>query len=234
MKKVNIILILSIAALAAVIIIFIVTKKPRLSEYKNPLPIDTGGDDNGPAITPPVYYPPNPNPINPNTANGGFPLKRNSRGLEVKLLQVGLGVTADGIFGANTELAAKNRLGTALVTASQLSTLLFPAAAVSNYPLQRGNRGLPVQMLQLLLGVTADGIFGANTEAKVKSILGKTIVTMQDAKNLYQAKLGAGAGDPNWTATGGVGVGGGGIGTVGAGATGLGAGIRNVLGLFGL
>lgn len=44
----------------------------------------------------------------PNTLNGSPMVRRGSRGNITKLIQEKLGISADGIFGANTEVAVKN------------------------------------------------------------------------------------------------------------------------------
>ena len=44
----------------------------------------------------------------PNTLNGSPMVKRGARGNITKLIQEKLGISADGIFGANTEVAVKN------------------------------------------------------------------------------------------------------------------------------
>ena len=44
----------------------------------------------------------------PNTLNGSPMVRRGARGNITKLIQEKLGISADGIFGANTEVAVKN------------------------------------------------------------------------------------------------------------------------------
>lgn len=44
----------------------------------------------------------------PNTLNGSLMVRRGARGNITKLIQEKLGISADGIFGANTEVAVKN------------------------------------------------------------------------------------------------------------------------------
>lgn len=46
--------------------------------------------------------------VGPNTLNGSPIVRRGARGNITKLIQEKLGISADGIFGANTEVAVKN------------------------------------------------------------------------------------------------------------------------------
>lgn len=97
-------------------------------------------------------------------------LRRGLSGEPVRILQTQLGVTADGIFGKDTEaalrqyqtdngLSADGIAGPDTFTAMGLDELVL---------LHRPIRGNMVRKLQEGLGIGADGIFGAGTEAAVK------------------------------------------------------------------
>lgn len=97
-------------------------------------------------------------------------LKRGLEGAPVKRLQERLGIAADGDFGPGTEkavkefqalngLAADGIAGPDTFTAMGLPELVL---------LRRGSRGAAVKKLQEGMGIEADGIFGAGTEAAVK------------------------------------------------------------------
>lgn len=97
-------------------------------------------------------------------------LRRGLVGEPVRILQEKLGVEADGIFGTNTDaalrqfqtdngLSADGIAGPDTFTAMGLDELVL---------LERPIRGNLVRKLQEGLGIDADGIFGAGTEAAVK------------------------------------------------------------------
>lgn len=97
-------------------------------------------------------------------------LRRGLVGEPVRILQENLGVTADGIFGPDTEaaliqyqqdngLSADGIAGPDTFTAMGLLHLVL---------LHRPIRGEQVRKLQEGLGIGADGIFGGGTEAAVK------------------------------------------------------------------
>lgn len=99
-------------------------------------------------------------------------LRRGLVGEPVRILQEKLGVPADGIFGKNTEaaliqyqndngLSADGIAGPDTFTAMGLDELVL---------LHRPIRGQLVKRLQEGLGIGADGIFGAGTEAAVKKL----------------------------------------------------------------
>lgn len=58
------------------------------------------------------------------TSGGVFPLKKGDRGEEVRQLQEALGISADGIFGSQTEAKVLERLGTSTVSKSQFNSLV--------------------------------------------------------------------------------------------------------------
>lgn len=97
-------------------------------------------------------------------------LRRGLTGEPVRILQEKLGVDADGIFGRGTEaallqyqrdngLSADGIAGPDTFTAMGLPELVL---------LHRPIRGEMVRKLQEGLGIGADGVFGAGTEAAVK------------------------------------------------------------------
>lgn len=97
-------------------------------------------------------------------------LRRGLVGEPVRILQDKLGVTADGIFGKNTEaalvqyqtdngLSADGIAGPDTFTAMGLDELVL---------LEKPIRGQLVRRLQEGLGISADGVFGPGTEAAVK------------------------------------------------------------------
>ncbi|MEP9352599.1 peptidoglycan-binding protein [Xanthobacter sp. KR7-65] len=97
-------------------------------------------------------------------------LKRGLAGEPVKILQTKLGVTADGQFGPATEealkafqkqhgLSADGIAGPDTFTALGLPELVL---------LTVGSKGEAVKKLQMALGITADGAFGAGTAKAVK------------------------------------------------------------------
>lgn len=99
-------------------------------------------------------------------------LRRGLAGEPVRVLQEKLGVTADGIFGPSTEaalvqyqkdngLSADGIAGPDTFTAMGLLELVL---------LHRPLRGEMVRKLQEGLGIGADGVFGAGTEAAVKAL----------------------------------------------------------------
>jgi hypothetical protein len=97
-------------------------------------------------------------------------LRRGLTGEPVRILQEKLGVTADGIFGPGTEAALieyQNNSGLSPDGIAGPDT--FTAMGLHELVLlHRPIRGQMVQKLQLGLGIDADGIFGAGTEAAVK------------------------------------------------------------------
>lgn len=74
-------------------------------------------------------------PIEPTPApsTGLYPLKYGSRGAEVKMLQSALGVTADGIWGTNTDNALRKKTGKSQITdAADLNKTINQLKGVTN------------------------------------------------------------------------------------------------------
>lgn len=110
-------------------------------------------------------------------------LRRGNRGSEVKYLQYllilgGYKVSADGVFGLNTQnavLAFQKDVGITEDGVVGRVTWDYLTRNLTTYPtLRRGSRGAYVVVLQSLLTTflyplgSVDGIFGANTERAVK------------------------------------------------------------------
>jgi peptidoglycan hydrolase-like protein with peptidoglycan-binding domain len=97
-------------------------------------------------------------------------LKRGLKGAPVKRLQAKLGITADGDFGPGTERALKEyQKANGLAVDGIAGPDTFTAMGLHELVLLRkGSRGAAVKKLQEGLGIGADGIFGAGTEAAVK------------------------------------------------------------------
>jgi len=110
--------------------------------------------------------------------SGSLPtIRRGSRGDYVAYVQRYLCVNADGIFGQNTEAAvrryqAQQRLAVDGIvgpnTWQRILSGLGGGSSGSRPTIRRGSRGDDVVLVQRYLGVTADGIFGQNTEAAVR------------------------------------------------------------------
>lgn len=111
---------------------------------------------------------------------GRSTLELGDRGSRVAKLQRLLGITADGVFGPKTRAAVRafqreNGLVVDGVVGPQTWAALSSGvkagsggATRSDATLERGDRGARVAKLQGLLGITADGVFGAQTEAAVR------------------------------------------------------------------
>ncbi len=97
-------------------------------------------------------------------------LRKGSSGAEVRVLQGLLGVDIDGAFGAITEAAVKSRQNIwSLAVDGVCGAKTWERLAMAAKHLRRGDRGKDVAALQMLLGINADGVFGAGTEAAVKA-----------------------------------------------------------------
>lgn len=98
-------------------------------------------------------------------------LRRGLVGEPVRMLQEKLGVTADGIFGSNTENALRSYQESNGLSADGIAGPdTFHAMGMDHLVLlHRPLRGQLVKQLQEALGVDADGVFGAGTEAALKA-----------------------------------------------------------------
>ena len=107
------------------------------------------------------------------------PLKRGSHGALVRRLQRALNIDADGIFGPGTKRAVKHFQRSHQLTPDGIVGPMTWAALgstagsssvshrTSSHAVQ--SRGGSVERLQRALGISADGVFGPQTKAAVKS-----------------------------------------------------------------
>lgn len=109
----------------------------------------------------------------------GTTVKRGSRGEAVRLVQRGVGVPVDGVFGPRTELAlerwqkAHDLRADGVVQRADWDALeaqAHPLLKWRSTVLKEGSRGWPVKAVQRNLGVTSDGYFGARTMLAVKAL----------------------------------------------------------------
>ena len=97
-------------------------------------------------------------------------IKNKSRGTDVKILQVFLGVSADGICGKKTIAAINNwKTKQKLTVNSEIGAKDWEIIANSLPTIKINSKGKEVKMWQLLLGITADGIFGSKTKASTRA-----------------------------------------------------------------
>ena len=178
----------------------IVAKSTWLALMGQPVPVTPP-----PVTPPPVTPPPPPAPVEPPpvpepaplvtsgtlitqfTKYKGTALKEGDRGTAVKVLQAGLGgVAVDGVFGTSTTTAVKAlqiRWGLAGSGVVELRT--WNRLELSVYPLypwwpsvaKLGSTGPKVVALQRALRITADGSFGAATQAAVKEAQARAKLT---------------------------------------------------------
>jgi len=143
-----------------------------------------------PTPTPPgpnVVKPPEPTVPSP-TGRALLSLKAKSRGPDVVEWQKIVGVTADGIFGTATDKATRawqtahglvadgivgpKTWATAYMVQPTLATTPKPPVGPTARPLlslKAKSRGPDVVEWQKVIGVTADGIFGPNTDAATRT-----------------------------------------------------------------
>ena len=91
-------------------------------------------------------------------------LQKGSKGNEVKLLQLYLKISADGIFGKQTEASVKTFQSKHNLEVTGIVAAADWAAIGKEMPLiKKGSRNYFVKIWQLILGISADGIFGNGT-----------------------------------------------------------------------
>lgn len=91
-------------------------------------------------------------------------LQKGSKGNEVKLLQLYLKISADGIFGAQTELNVKKfQRNHGLADTGIVGSTEWALIGKEMPLIKKGARGTYVKIWQLILGISADGIFGSGT-----------------------------------------------------------------------
>lgn len=105
-------------------------------------------------------------------------LVKGAQGAAVVALQKVLGITADGVFGSDTEATVnafqqwKGLSVTGVVDPAMWSVLektAYPLLGYRTTVLRKGSTGTAVKALQRALGITADGAFGSGTESTVKA-----------------------------------------------------------------
>lgn len=132
-------------------------------------------------------------------------IRRGSKGNDVATWQSFLGVTADGVFGAQTEAATRSFQTSrgltadgvvgpntwaaaqgAVTTQTQAAQAMYTPTSRSMAPssptaphslIKRGSSGPDVALWQTIIGVTADGVFGSGTESAT--------IAWQKAHGLY-------------------------------------------------
>jgi peptidoglycan hydrolase-like protein with peptidoglycan-binding domain len=105
-------------------------------------------------------------------------LEVGSQGKAVRMLQRGLGVDQDGDFGPQTERALRTFTAEhpLLTEGTETTTALWHVLQLQDHPtlpyrhitVERGDNGGVVATAQELLGVTADGVFGPQSEQAVR------------------------------------------------------------------
>lgn len=126
--------------------------------------------------------PPSPEP--PTTTEHSIVLSNGSEGRQVRLLQIALGMNADGVYGAETEAAVEkfqathglvvdgiagpqtNRALGDHLSSGASTAVSAHAASVSSAPSSSSN---PVTRLQEALNIQADGTFGPETQAAIRT-----------------------------------------------------------------
>lgn len=103
---------------------------------------------------------------NNGTGNASFPLARGSRGKKVQMLQVLVGVTPDGSWGNNTENAVNTKLHDNNITKPEFVTYVTAQNNTAGFPLVKNSRSNYTKALQIIYGLSIDGIYGQNTIAK--------------------------------------------------------------------
>jgi peptidoglycan hydrolase-like protein with peptidoglycan-binding domain len=102
-------------------------------------------------------------------------LKRGLSGEPVKILQVKLGVTADGQFGAGTETALKSYQQQQGLKVDGIAgpDTFAQMGLFELILLKSGTSGETVKRLQQSLGISADGQFGGETQKAVREFQSK-------------------------------------------------------------
>ena len=97
-------------------------------------------------------------------------IKIKSTGTEVKIIQIYLGVGADGIFGPKTEAAVnKWKASLGMAADGKITEADWNIIAKSMPTIRKGDKGNNVKIWQLFLGIAADGNFGAGTKASTRT-----------------------------------------------------------------
>jgi len=130
--------------------------------------------------------------------SSSFPLQPGSTGAAVKMIQAAIGVPITGIWDAATTTAINNGFSLlfstgGIITLNDFSNFfaqLTPTEINKYFPLQTGSNNGYVKDVQILTGVSVDGIWGPNTNAAVLKATGKTSLTYNDFIILVDQVLG--------------------------------------------
>jgi hypothetical protein len=116
------------------------------------------------------------------TAYKGAVLRQGKKGVAVKVLQRALKITADGAFGPKTRVAVvafqkrqkitRNGVVARLVW-NRLEKRDYPLIAYRKLRLRYGSAGRVVALVQRLVHVPADGLYGPRSAAAVKVVQGR-------------------------------------------------------------
>lgn len=201
-KKDNTALYIVYAAAAYFGIQFLLKPKRAAAATITPYPVILAPESNTAYIPEPMPAATVPGAAPATWKAESFPLRKGMKGAKVKALQQKLGVTADGAFGNNTETALLQQHGISTITQAQYQTIVSgqaakkaatPATASSgawiaeSFPLRKGMKGNSVKALQQKLGVSADGAFGANTEAALVKKFGVATVSQALFRSITQS-----------------------------------------------
>ncbi len=121
-----------------------------------------------------------------------FPIVVGSTGIIVKIVQAALGLKVDGVYGAKTDIAVK-AANVDLSTAQKFIDKFISTTTEqykANFPLKKGSKNNYVKAVQILLGLTPDGVFGAGTEKAVKDATGKIQLFHSDFTAMFQVLTG--------------------------------------------
>lgn len=103
-------------------------------------------------------------------------VKRGKKSGRIKLWQRILrdedyGIAADGKFGPATERSTKHwQTSRGLVSDGIAGPRSWARAIIDDGPVQRGNRCVHVELVQLICGAKRDGVFGAGTQEAVRRV----------------------------------------------------------------
>ena len=173
MKNKNIVYILLIALALTTGVYFYLKNKKNKEDKANATPTDAVPvtDTTGGASTPVVVLQP----------TGNFPLQKGSRGKLVQIVQIICKVKPDGNFGNGTDIAVrKNMASDGIVTQKLLYEFATKNLANNGtmFPLKLGTKNNNyVKAIQVCLGITADGNYGAKTQLAVQAATGKKEVS---------------------------------------------------------
>jgi hypothetical protein len=175
LKKETLLIILVCLLLTTGAYFFIVTKKAKdekklgndnvdggVNYGSEPQQYPTGGTATQPIAQPNVY--------NPGTYANQGPVNQPVQAkpvntLLVKFLQIAANLKVDGVYGPKSQAAAQ-QLGVDVTDQSSVASKLILKPNWSQYfDLKKGTKNNYVKGLQVMLGLTPDGAFGAKTEA---------------------------------------------------------------------